>query len=71
MLGPVLKGGAKDFLLDYGPVIQVSFITVSFLPDSTSEKKIERKEEQKSRRHTELSYCSCSVSLGLCLFSVK
>lgn len=47
MLGPVLKGGARDFLLDYGPVIQVSFITVSFLPDSTSEKKIERKEEQR------------------------
>lgn len=71
MLGPVSKGGAIDFLLNYGPVSQVSFITVSFLPDSTSEKRIEREEEQKSRRHTERSYCSCSVSLGLCFFSVK
>lgn len=70
MLRPVLEGGAIDLLLDYRPVSQVSFITVSFLPDSTSEKRIESEEEQKSLRHTKRSYCSCSVSFGLCLFFV-
>lgn len=69
MLRPVLEGGAIDLLLDYRPVSQVSFITVSFLPDSTSEKRIER--EQKSLRHTKRSYCSRSVSFGLCLFFVQ
>lgn len=42
MLRPVLEGGAIDLLSDYRPVSQVSFIAVSFLPDSTSEKRIER-----------------------------
>lgn len=51
MLGPVFKGGATDFLLDYGPVSQVSFITVSFLPDSTSEKKTEGGRTKESQTH--------------------
>lgn len=57
MLGPVLEGGATDLLLDrVGHSVKSVFIAICFLPDSTSEKRIERGSRQ-SLRHTEQSYC--------------
>lgn len=65
-LRPVLGGGAAAPLLDSGPVSQVSFIVVSFLPDSTLEKRIGREEEETHLRHPHTR-----VSVGLYLFSVN
>lgn len=49
MLRPVSEGGATDVLLDSRPIRQVSSITISFLCDSSSEKRIERREESQTR----------------------
>ncbi len=74
MLGPVLEGGATDLLLDcVGHSVKSLFIAIRFLPDSTSEKRIERGSGQ-SLRHTEQSYCSRNLTgffFGLCLFFVE
>lgn len=65
-LRPVLEGGATVPLLDSGPVSQVSFIVVSFLPDSTLEKRIGREEEETHLRHPHTR-----ISVGFYLFSVN
>lgn len=65
-LRPVLGGGATVPLFDSGPVSQVSFIVVSFLPDSTLEKRIGREEEETHLRHPHTRF-----SVGLYLFSVN